>query len=191
MARKSGRSGGITRAALSAVRIAEPEVRIHLPPAASQQRTPPHQRAGQGKTRLARGPLKGTASPAPPLSLALRSGVGPSPIPQVRGLSLVKRPRQLGLGISAFLVVFCLRRGHFCFVSGVCRSLDAVGRGPGRCHCRVCDLVPFSDCLRFRHGPLQPVCKCCQISATGLRLEMLRSRPRRSSKSCYRVSLVI
>ena len=34
-----------------------PRVRIHLPPAASQQRTRPHQRAGQGKTRLARGPL--------------------------------------------------------------------------------------------------------------------------------------
>src|SRR6476661_8945974 len=36
MARKSGRSGGITRAALSAVRTAEPEVRIHLPPADSR-----------------------------------------------------------------------------------------------------------------------------------------------------------
>jgi hypothetical protein len=35
LARKSGRSGGITRAALFAVRIAEPEVRIHLPPAGS------------------------------------------------------------------------------------------------------------------------------------------------------------
>src|ERR1700739_4392880 len=37
MARKSGRLAGITRAALSAVRIAEPEVRIHFSPAESPQ----------------------------------------------------------------------------------------------------------------------------------------------------------
>jgi hypothetical protein len=97
----------------------------------------------------------------------------------VRGLSLVKRPRQLGLGISAFLVVFCLRRGHFCFVSGVCRSLEPVGRGSGRCHCRVCDLVPFSDCLRFRAGKYgnSSVCKSSgTLSTTGLR-STTRRRP--------------
>jgi len=48
----------------------------------------------------------------------------------------------------------------------------------------VCDLVPFSGCIVYRgHARLQPVYKCCQISPTGSRLEMPRSRPRRSSKS--------
>jgi hypothetical protein len=49
----------------------------------------------------------------------------------------------------------CGGRGHLGFVSGVCRSLDAVGCSPGRCHYRVCDLVPFSGCIVYRtvtHG---------------------------------------